>query len=493
MSKKQNLSRRKFLGSMAGLGVASTLIGKTNAQAVKSRQYKSPPSSQKKLQGIQLSKPNGLNLIVIISDTFRWDYLHFNGNERIITPNLDALAAAGAYFTNCYADGLPTIPARRVMHTGKSILAERTKWHPLWPDDITLAEVLNKAGFTTGFMVDTYHHFKPNMNFHLSFDCWQWIRGQENDKYKSGPRSMVNPEDYTPKHLLNKRFRDRINQYILNTKDRKSEQDYFCAQTCNAAVKWLEENKHNTDPFMLFMDMFDPHEPWDAPPRFQQMYRQKYPFERYIFGYGVNPKDVRQDDIPILIDLYSAEVTFMDHCIGEFIKQLKRLGLWDNTIIVFSTDHGTHLGEEGCVQKTAGLLNSCVARIPLFVRHPDKRFAGKRIDALTSHLDFMPTFLSLLGVKGYNGMDGHDMWPLVTGEKQSIHDRVIVGYHNFGAARTLKWHYFQKVWGKNPGHGPALYDLETDYAELKNVVAQNPQVARKMKRTLSEAFEVNLI
>ena len=144
------------------------------------------------------------------------------------------------------------------------------------------------------------------MNFHLSFDSWQWIRGQENDKYLSGPRQSVNPEDYTHKHLLNERFRDRIVQYILNTQHRKSEQDYFCAQTCNAAMKWLEQNKDNDGPFMLFMDMFDPHEPWDAPPRFQKMYRKKYSFARYIFGYGVNPKDVRAEDIPELIDLYSA-------------------------------------------------------------------------------------------------------------------------------------------------------------------------------------------
>ena len=488
MSTEQKPSRRKFLGSMAGLGAGAALFSKSSAQ--ETRQYKSPASASQKLRDIELSKPNGLNLIVIISDTFRWDYLHFNGNERIRTPNLDALAEEGVYFANCYADGLPTIPARRVMHTGKSIIAERTKWHPLWDEDITLAQVLNKAGFTTGFIVDTYHHFKPDMNFHRDFDSWVWIRGQENDKYISGPRNSVNPRDYAPKHLLNNRFRDRITQYVLNTKDRKSEDDYFCAQSCHAASKWLEESKDNNGPFMLFIDMFDPHEPWDAPPRFQKMYRKKYPFERYIFGYGVNPKDVRKKDIPILIDLYSAEVTFMDHCIGNLIQHVKRLGLWDNTIIVFSTDHGTHLGEEGCVQKTAGLLNSCIARAPLIIRHPDNSYAGKRIDSLTSHLDFMPTFLSLLGVEGYQNMDGKDMWSMVTGEKIKIHEQVIVGYGNFGAVRNSKWHYFQKVWKDDPGHGPALYDLEKDYAELHNVAKQNPQVVAKMKGIMADAFEV---
>jgi len=494
MDERKHLSRREFVGSLTGLGAGAILLGKATAGEGETRQYKRPPTTSRKLQDIQLSKPNGLNLIVIISDTFRWDYLHFNGNDRIKTPNLDALAAEGVYFANCYADGLPTIPARRVMHTGKSILPERVKWHPLWEDDITLAEVLGKAGFTTGFIVDTYHHFKPNMNFHLAFDSFQWIRGQENDKYKSGPRNSVNPADYTWPHLLNnnERFRERIIQYVLNTKDRKSEKDYFCAQTLDASVKWLQENKDNDGPFMLFIDMFDPHEPWDAPPRFQKMYRKKYPFERTIFGYGVRHEDIRKEDIPILIDLYSAEVTFMDHCIGEFIKEVKRMGLWDNSIIVFSTDHGTHLGEEGCVQKTPGLLNSCVARIPLIIRHPDKRHAGKRIDALTSHLDFMPTFLSLLGVEGYNDMAGKDLWPLVTGEKKKLRDHTVIGFNNFGAVRTEKWHYFQKVWGKDPGHGPALYDLENDYAELHNVSDKHPDVVSKMKKIMQKAFKTEI-
>lgn len=366
-------SRRKFMTSISGLGAGVVLSGKSNAQEEKRPEFTGPLTKEKLPEQIEVSKPNGLNLIVIIADTFRWDYLHFNGNNRIRTPNLDALAEEGVYFSNCYADGLPTIPARRVMHTGKSILPDRRKWRPLEASDVTFAEVLGKAGFTTGFVVDTFHHFKPDMNLHRGFSSWIWIRGQESDPYKSGPRTMVNPEDYTPKHLLNDYFRERIIQYVLNTSDRKSEDDFFCAQSCSAAAKWIEENKDNDGPFTLFIDMFDPHEPWDAPPAYQKMYRKKYPFERYIFGYGVDVDDVREDDIPILIDLYSAEVTFSDYCIGTLINEVKRMGLWDNTIIAFSTDHGTHLGEGGCIQKQATNLISCLARVPLIIRHPDSR------------------------------------------------------------------------------------------------------------------------
>jgi len=284
---ESKLSRRKFMGSLAGLGASVAISCESSGKEKKGPEFTGPLIREKLPREIEVSKPNGLNLIVIIADTFRWDYLHINGNERIRTPNLDALAAEGVYFESCYADGLPTIPARRVMHTGKSILPEKEKWHPLAEHDVTFAQILGKAGFTTGFIVDTYHHFKPGMNFHRGFNSWEWIRGQETDPYRSGPRGSVKPEDYTPEHLLNDRFRQRITQYVLNTQERTGEDDYFCARSCRAAARWLEQNKDNDGPFMLFIDMFDPHEPWDAPPRFQKMYRDKYPRQRYIFGYGV--------------------------------------------------------------------------------------------------------------------------------------------------------------------------------------------------------------
>lgn len=508
MSRKTNckVSRRNFMGSLAGLSACASLVNESAAAEEKRPEFTGPLAKEKLPDELEVSKPNGLNIIVIITDTWRWDYLGITGNNRIHTPNLDTLAEEGVYFDNCYADGLPTIPSRRVMHTGKSILPEKTKWIPLnkghnsftskdkvsLKEDVTFAEILSKAGFTTGFIVDTFHHFKPDMNFHYGFDSWLWIRGQESDPYKSGPRNSVIPEDYTPRHLLNDNFRERIIQYVLNTKDRKSEEDYFCAQSCSAAANWLEENKDNDSPFMLFIDMFDPHEPWDAPPRFQKMYRKKYPFDRYIFGYGVDMEDIREDDIPIITDLYSAEVTFSDYCIGRFIDQVKRLGLWDNTIIVFSTDHGTHLGEQGCVQKQAKLLNSCLGRVPLIIRHPDRSFRGKRIEALTSHMDFLPTFLHLLGIESNIRFDGYDMWELVTGAKEKLRANVVTGYGNFGSVHNHKWHYFQNVWGDNPGLGPALHDLEKDHTEEINVVENHPEVVAQMKRILESSFKVSL-
>jgi arylsulfatase A-like enzyme len=238
--------------------------------------------------------------------------------------------------------------------------------------------------------------------------------------------------------------------------------------------------------------MFDPHEPWDAPPEFQKMYRDEYPYERYLFGYGVRNQDIRPEDLPVIRDLYAAEVSFSDHCIGRFLDRVAEMGLLEDTVVVFSTDHGTHLGEEGCVQKTPGLLNACVSHIPLIIRHPDSRFAGQRVEGLVSAVDYLATFLSLLGIRDDENLDGRDAWRLATGEEESIHDEVFSVFDNFGAVHTLDWHYFQNVRGTDPGKGPCLYDLKNDPLQTKNVLLDFPAEARRLRGLLQDRLRIEI-
>jgi len=497
-SKNKNLiTRRDFIGTIAGIGAASLITGAANKP--KDKESKTPiwagniKTTAKSARVPVTSKPNGLNMIIIIADTWRADHLGCYGSTHIKTPYLDKLAEESVLFTNVNAEGLPTIPCRRVYHTGKSVLPE-AKWQPLAKDDVSFAEILHEHGLTTAFIVDTYHHFQPDYNFHRGFDSWQWIRGQETDRWKSGPKGKFDPKKHMPAHLWNEQYDKNMRQYMMNTQDRNSEEDYFCARSCRAAMNWLEQNT-GSKPFMLWIDMFDPHEPWDAPPRFQKMYRSEYPYERYLFGYGVRNrvgKDIRPDDLPIIRDLYAAEVTFSDYCIGRLLKRVEEMGLMDDTVIVFSTDHGTHLGEEGCVQKTAALLNRCVTHIPLIIKHPDKSFAGKRIDGLVSAVDFMPTFLSLLGIDDYKNVDGKNMWKLATGHVPSIHDDVYSVFYSFGAIHNLDWHYFQNIRRKYKGKGPCLYDLKNDPNQTKNVIKKFPRVAKDLRNKLQNHLKIEI-
>ena len=486
---KSLLTRRDFIGAVAAVGA----MGLTGNAANKPKQDDSEMpiwSGSLKAPAKRARKGDRLSMIVIIADTWRADHLGCYGSVRIKTPYLDQFAQQSVLFADASAEGLPTIPCRRVYHTGKSVLPE-AEWKPLAKDDTTFAEVLNKHGFTTGFIVDTYHYFKPDYNFHRGFDSWQWVRGQETDRWKSGPKEKFDPKKHMPAHLWNERYDRNMRQFLMNTQDRSGEQDYFCARSCKAAMDWLEQNMDN-QPFMLWIDMFDPHEPWDAPPRFQKMYRDKYPYERYLFGYGVKNADIRPEDLPVIRDLYAAEVTFSDYCIGQLLKSIEQMGLMDDTIIAFSTDHGTHLGEEGCVQKTPGLLNACVTHIPLIIKHPDKKFAGKQVEGIVSAVDFMPTFLALLGIDDYKNMDGQNMWQLVTQEVPAIHDNVYTVFQSFGAIHNLDWHYFQNIRGKNPGKGPCLYNLKNDPEQNKNVIKEFPEVAKNLRGKLQNHLKIEI-
>jgi arylsulfatase A-like enzyme len=273
----------------------------------------------------------------------------------------------------------------------------------------------------------------------------------------------------------------------MNMQDRVLEEDYIVARSCRAAMNWLERNAAQK-PFMLWLELFDPHEPWDAPQRFRDLYHGDYPVDDYQFGYGVRGPDVREEDYPAIRGLYAAEVTFVDLWIGRLLEKVDDLGLRDDTLIVFTTDHGTHLGEQGCIQKTPGLLNSLVAQLPFIVRHPDPQHAGKRVDALVSGMDLAPTALELLGVTAHGPMDGQSFWPLVTGEAGTIRDHVLTGFGGFCAARTKEWHYFQRWRGEQEGKGPALYGLGADPEETQNVIDAHPAVVDEMQALLRPVF-----
>ena len=243
---------------------------------------------------------------------------------------------------------------------------------------------------------------------------------------------------------------------------------------------------------MLFIDTFDPHEPWDAPERFKELYYDDFPCDRFLFGYGVRHDDIKPEDHESIRALYAAEVSFVDMWIGRFLERLDELGLRDNTVVVFTSDHGTHLGEEGCFQKTADLLNSCMTRLPLIVRHPDQGFAGKNIDALVSSVDYMPTFLEMLTVAETPKMDGKNFWSLADGSAESIRDRIYAQCWEFAMVRDLHWHFFQPQRRENPGKGAYLYNLERDPDEKENVVRGHPEVAREMRTHLAARLGMGL-
>ncbi len=475
-----NASRRDFLAAMAGSGLAACSPSQTPAE----RDRRESP-----LAG-PLPEANGLNLIVICCDTQRRDHLGFYGGTAARTPNLDAFAQQSVVFEDSFAAALPTLPIRRQFFTGRGILHEKDGWwRALRSHDVSVAQILGKAGYRTGLITDIYHYFKPGMNFHAGFDSFEFIRGQENDLWISGPFDSVDPTKHYPAHHDSDRYRKQIGQYMLNTRGVESEDDYFAAKVFRAASGWLERSARDS-PFFLWIDCFDPHEPWDPPQAYARMYRDQWDYDRYLFGYPIDVTSVRESDYPAIRALYAGEVTYTDRWVGHFLDKIRSMGLDDDTVVVYCSDHGTHLGEFGCVQKTPSLLTSAMTHLPLAIRHPEASLAGKRVDGFVGPMDYLPTMLSLLGLDGLLGIEGKNFWPLVDEPGDRLYERLFSGYGAFGGVRDRKWLYFQNWRGDARGIGPALFDLEADPAEERNVLGDNLAVAEELRGVLSDAMQV---
>ena len=197
-----------------------------------------------------------MNIVLIVSDTLRWDHLGASGNPWIRTPNLDRLAAQSVVFERVYTGSFPTIPHRTDMVTGKWVYPYRS-WTPLPEDETIVGELLTAAGYVSMLIADTPHLMADGHRFDRGLTGWKWNRGQGGDraitdalevKLPSAPEKIRGPE------------RMRANHYRWRQRHWNTERDTFAARTFQDAADWIELN-HAHDRFFLWVDCFDPHEP----------------------------------------------------------------------------------------------------------------------------------------------------------------------------------------------------------------------------------------
>lgn len=370
------------------------------------------------------------NIILIVSDTFRYDLLHrrFQVKDGVVA-NLDRVerfSLDSIEFTRAYHASFPTVPNRADLLTGRYTFTY-FDWAPLPRDWVTLPIILRKAGYTCMMIADTPHILKDGYNFDRGFDGWIWIRGQENDRYKTSPLDVKLP--CSPWKL---RSVETTIQHIRNNYGRRYEEDWIPAKTALEAVRWLEENYNRR--FFLYVDFFDPHEPWDPPRWYVDMYDPGYDGEEVIYpAYG--PCGYLTDkELTHIRAMYAGEATLVDRWVGFLLDKIDELGLLDDTTIIFTSDHGFYLGEHNLIGKSIimggyhGLapLYEEVAHIPLVIRFADKLGldGGVKIDALVQTPDITATILELAGIEGKSYMDiqGESLLPIVRGERRVIRD-----------------------------------------------------------------------
>ena len=442
-----------------------------------------------------------MNIVLVVFDSLRKDCIGAYGSPpwgRVATPHFDALAGESLVFSRAYPESLPTLPTRRAIYTGRRVYPFHNSdfrlkgdfrgapgWGPIPEEQPTLAEMLRDAGYRTGLIADVYHMFKPSKNFWRGFDQWTFLRGQEMDPYRSGPRLTPDqmdhwfPREMREKGLGNKRVAavdEFVQQCVMNYYGRRSEEDHFPARVLKQAALWLEQNQ-DAENLFLVVESFDPHEPWLPPAHYRRLYSADGGPEQIISAYG----DVSHLSAGLIARTqanYSGEVTMCDRWFGYFIESMRVLGMLDNTLLVFTSDHGHSLGERGYMGKRGYPSSPEVYDVPLLVRFPGAEHAGRMSEMFVQHHDLTALILGVAGVEPSRPIDGLPFIDDALNGGAGERDHVTVAWGSAVTVITDEWWFNCKV----DGTGVLLHNLEAEDPFASNVADRHPKLVEELFR-----------
>jgi len=397
--------------------------------------------------GAQGRRPS---VLLILPDQWRGQDLGCMGNRDVRTPHLDRLASQGVLFRNTFANTPVCCPARANLLTGtyahrNGMVANDLR---LRESETTVAEVLAAAGYRTG-LVGKWH-----------LDGGRRLPGF----VPPGPRRQG-----FAFWAANECSHDHFHPTYFRDSDRPISENRFEPEVwTDRAVEFLRQAKN--DPFFLVVSMGPPHDPYGAPKPFQAMYDPAELTMRPNWVEGV-PGAGRKE-----VAAYYAAISAVDEQVGRLLKELDDLGRAEDTVVLFTSDHGDMLGSQGARLKRKPWEESI--RVPGIVRYPAAVKPGRTTDALLTHVDVAPTLLALCKVPAPAGMQGADLSGVVLGEKSAGPDSAFFQIfgpfigdgtpHAWRGVRTADAMYARTE------AGPwVLYDLKADPYERKNL-AQDP-------------------
>ena len=463
-----------------------------------------------------------MNTILIVLDTWRRDHAACYGNDWIRTENIRRFAEQAAVFENAYFGSYPTLPCRRDIATGCLEFPWRG-WGGLERDDRTLAGVLGNAGKLSYFITDIYHHWGRDAGtYWKDFSGFDLVRGQEKDGYFTDGDIQFEHRalGYPPHNRAHEpHFR---NVQVM----RRDEQDWFSPQIFRRAGRWLQHN-HMHDDFFLMIDSFDPHEPWDPPRYYTDMYGdpdfdgREFP----VAPYGPVKDHLTPEELRHVQALYAGEITMIDRWFGHFMEQVERLGLLEDTMIILTTDHGTHNGDHGRTGKNWVLWEE-ISHIPLIVYHPEYGH-GARPTQLVQPMDYFPTICEAAGMSPPDDLHGRSLLPFLQNPgRDDPRDAILFGeFRNSAYLTDGEYTLQQGVAPENPplysystivskwnsgdwgpfdgvrrrvGPGNArtageknrtrLYHLPTDPAQENNLADEKPEQLERLRRLMVRKF-----
>lgn len=424
MTEITRITRREFIKGAAGVAATTALVN----------------PFEELIAAPARRKPN---LLFIFPDQMRAQSLGCLGNTDVHTPNMDKLAKGGLLFSNCISNYPVCTPYRAALLTGRyatttGVVANGVE---LQNSEITIAEVLKGQGYKTGY-IGKWHLEKNGDPFvpkdrRQGFDYWA-VRNTGGPHWDS--------------------------YYCADTPDPVPMPGYAPDVQTKLAIDFIERNA--THPFCLFLSWGPPHPKYDPPAKFAQMYDPAKLKQR---------KNVPNDTYRETLRQYYGAITALDSNVGKLIGALEKAGIADDTIVVFTSDHGDMMGSHGRIGKNVPWEEAI--NVPFILRYPRKVRAGGKTDLLLSTVDIMPTLLALCGAPIPKGVQGLDLSSHVLGKGGAKPESVLIErvfaagrepgipVQGWRGVRTARYTY---VRGKDTPW--LLYDNVADPYQMKNLI-----------------------
>ncbi|GLR17168.1 arylsulfatase [Portibacter lacus] len=435
-------------------------------------------------------KLNQPNIIYILADDLGYGDLSCYGQEKFTTPNIDRLASQGMLFTQHYSGSTVCAPSRSALMTGlhtghtyvrgnKEIMPEGQ--YPIPDSTFLLPEMLKKVGYTTGAFGKWGLGFPRSEGdpMNQGFDRFYGYNCQRLGHH------------YYPYHLWSDR--DSIS---LKGNAGKQKNEYAPALIHDQTLKFIEDNKDN--PFFLFVASIIPHAELAAPEEFMEKYRGKFlPEKKYIGtdsgpSYRTGPYESQEETHTA----FAAMIDLLDTQVGEIMDKVEKLGIADNTIIIFTSDNGPHteggadpkyFDSNGPLKGSKRDLYEGGIRVPMIVKWPGHVEAKSTSDHVSAFWDVFPTFAEIAGYDNKEDIDGISFLPTLTGTEQAEHEYLYWEFHEKGGRQAIRkgdWKAVKYNVLRDPEKPLELYDLSKDIGEKNNVASEHPEIIKDMEEIL---------
>jgi len=463
----QRQTRREFLKT-AGFAAASAGMSPVLSSC----------TSLGQITGARNTKPN---IIFILADDLGYGDLGYYGQKTIKTPNLDRMAEQGMRFTDHYAGSTVCAPSRCALmvgqHTGHCLVRGNARV-PLRPEDVTVAELLKGAGYTTAIIG----------KWGLGEADSTGIPNRQGFDYWFGYLNQRHAHNYYPDYLWRNEEKVRLKNVVkpVNPPGGVASErvEYSHDLFTKEALAFLERNEDG--PFFLYLAYTIPHANNEA--------RQKGMEVPSLGRYA-------ETDWPEPQKGHAAMITRMDRDIGRLFAKLKELGIDKDTLVVFSSDNGPHKegGADPAFFRSWGALRGYKRalyeggiRVPMLARWPGKVKAGSVTDHVSAFWDFLPTCAELAGMEAPENIDGISYLPTLLGqpEKQKEHELLYWEFHEQGkkqAVRIGDWKGVRLNVAKNPDGPIEIYNLKEDLGEKQNVADEHPEIVAQIAECMKEA------